>query len=190
MSQTPDEIRSDIERTRGHLGADVDALADKVSPASIAHRQSTRVRQSLRGVKDAVMGSAQDAGSTTRSAAHDLGSSVQEAPDRLTARTKGNPVAAGLIAFGVGLLVSSLIPPSEKEKDLASSLVERAEPLTSEISDAAREIVEQLKEPVEHAVQSVRETAVGSVETIKSETIDAATDIKKQGQTARDHLTQ
>ena len=33
MSDSPDEIRADIERTREGLGLDVDALADMVSPS-------------------------------------------------------------------------------------------------------------------------------------------------------------
>ncbi|WP_200919300.1 DUF3618 domain-containing protein [Curtobacterium sp. Leaf261] len=41
---TPDEIRAEIEATRGNLGSDVDALADKVNPSSIAHRQTEKVK--------------------------------------------------------------------------------------------------------------------------------------------------
>ena len=39
MSNSADEIRSDIERTRQDLGMDVDALADKVTPSKIVDRQ-------------------------------------------------------------------------------------------------------------------------------------------------------
>ena len=35
MSDSPDEIRANIERTRSELGSDVDALADKVNPSKI-----------------------------------------------------------------------------------------------------------------------------------------------------------
>jgi Protein of unknown function (DUF3618). len=44
MSDSPDEIRADIERTRRELGSDVDALADKVSPSKIVDRQVSKVR--------------------------------------------------------------------------------------------------------------------------------------------------
>jgi len=44
MSDSPDEIRADIERTRQELGSDVDALADKVSPSKIVDRQVDKVR--------------------------------------------------------------------------------------------------------------------------------------------------
>ncbi len=48
MSDSPDQIRADIERTRGELGSDVDALADKVSPSKIVERQVDKVRGALR----------------------------------------------------------------------------------------------------------------------------------------------
>ena len=37
-------------------------------------------------------------------------------------KTQGNPLAAGVIAFGLGMLVSSLIPSAEKERDAVSRL--------------------------------------------------------------------
>jgi hypothetical protein len=50
-SRTPDEIRAEIERTRAGLSYDVDALADKVNPSSIAHRQTEKVKSRFSGVK-------------------------------------------------------------------------------------------------------------------------------------------
>lgn len=188
MSQTPDEIRSDIERTRGELGADVDALAEKVSPSSIVHRQKTKVRRSLHQVKEAVMGSTEQAGNDARASSHEVGVALQKAPDRLASQTRGNPVAAGLIAFGLGLLASSLIPPSEKEKELAASLKDKAEPLIDSVSEAAKDVAEQMKTPVQEAVQSMKEAATDSVETVKSDAASAAEDVKDRAQGATDGL--
>ena len=56
MSNNPDEIRADIERTRQELGRDVDALAEKVNPTKAAHRQGDRVREGVRNLKESVMG--------------------------------------------------------------------------------------------------------------------------------------
>ena len=39
ISENPDQIRRDIERTRAHLSSDVDALADKVTPGRIVERR-------------------------------------------------------------------------------------------------------------------------------------------------------
>ena len=47
----------------------------------------------------------------------------------MKAKAEGNPLAAGLIAFGAGLLISGLIPSSQKEQQAVSTLQEKAEPL-------------------------------------------------------------
>ena len=56
MSENPDAIRSDIEATRARLGTNVDAVADKVTPSNIVHRQTDKVRDAVFGVKEKVMG--------------------------------------------------------------------------------------------------------------------------------------
>ncbi|MFB0840543.1 hypothetical protein ACETK3_21425, partial [Arthrobacter sp. E44] len=61
----------------------------------------------------------------------DAGHTVSAAPDQVKAKTAGNPLAAGLIAFGAGLLVSSLIPPSQKEREAADQLKTAAQPLAT-----------------------------------------------------------
>ena len=64
MSNDPEQIRREIERTRTELSDNVNALGDKVNPGSIAKRQVSRVRGAATSVKDAVMGSAADAADT------------------------------------------------------------------------------------------------------------------------------
>ncbi|AZS39433.1 hypothetical protein CVS54_00741 [Microbacterium oxydans] len=134
MSDSPDEIRADIERTRQDLGMDVDALADKVSPSKIVDRQIDKVRGVFGSVRERVMGAADDAGSSLSGA----GSHVGDVKDRAVAKAEGNPLAVGLIAFGAGLVVASLIPASSKEKDLAATVKEQAQPLVDEVTDARR----------------------------------------------------
>ena len=57
VSNDPDEIRADIERTRAELSDNVDALADTANPKNIAKRQASRVKQAAVGVKEHIMGS-------------------------------------------------------------------------------------------------------------------------------------
>lgn len=186
MSQTPEQIRADIERTRRDLGTGVDAVADKVSPSSIAQRQGDKVRSAVGGIRTSVMGSADQASSGTKSAVHNASDAVQDAPHQLGNKTRGNPLAAGLIAFGAGMLISSLIPASEKEKEAATALKEKAEPLTSSVTDAAKTVVEDLKEPAQQAMDSVKETAASSMNTVKDESTSAAADVKGKAQDAKD----
>ena len=61
MTNDPEQIRREIERTRGELSYDVNALGEKVNPGSIARRQRDRVRGAAVSVKESVMGSASDA---------------------------------------------------------------------------------------------------------------------------------
>ena len=123
MSDSPDAIRADIEQTRRELGSDVDALADKVSPSKIVDRQADKVKQAFGSVRDRVMGAADDAGI---GAVATPDATVGDVKDRVVAKAEGNPLAVGLIAFGAGLLLASLIPASTKEKELAADVKEQA----------------------------------------------------------------
>ena len=137
MSDSPDEIRADIEQTRRELGSDVDALADKVSPSKIVDRQTDKVKNAFGSVRERVMGAADDAGSPVSDAGRTASSTSK---DRVVAKAEGNPLAVGLIAFGVGLLVASLIPASAKEKEVAAEVKDQAQPLVDEVTDVAKEI--------------------------------------------------
>jgi hypothetical protein len=57
MTNNPDEIRANIERTRGDLGRDVDALAEKVDPNRIVDRQTERLRSRWTDVRESIFGS-------------------------------------------------------------------------------------------------------------------------------------
>ncbi|MDF2047569.1 DUF3618 domain-containing protein, partial [Microbacterium sp. Kw_RZR3] len=113
MTDSPEAIRAEIERTRAELGSDVDALADKVTPSKIVDRQKSKVRHAVGGLRDRLMGAADDTGS----AASDLAHGAADAAHNATEKVKGAPLAVGLVAFGAGLVVASLIPPSRAERD-------------------------------------------------------------------------
>ena len=186
MSDSPDEIRANIERTRSELGSDVDALADKVNPSKIVDRQVDRVRGAFGSVRERIMGAADDAGSSLSDAALSAG----DVKDRVVAKAQGAPLAVGLIAFGVGLVVASLIPASSKEKELADTVKEQAQPLVDQVTDAAKVVGEHLKEPAQDAVTAVKESAQDSVATVKDEAQAAAGDVKDQAQQARENISE
>lgn len=180
----PSEIRSDIERTRRELGQDVDALADKVNPAKMAHRQTDKVRRAVGRVTDRVMGTASDVAESAHDAMDTAGEAVAEAPHRVASATKGNPIAAGLIAFGVGWLLSSLVPSSKPERDMAEKAKEAAAPLVGEVRDAATESADHLREPAREAVDAVKERAAEAVDTVKAEGGAAASEVQTEAKHA------
>jgi hypothetical protein len=175
----PDEIRADIERTRAELGYDVDVLADKVTPSKIVHRQTSRVRDWFGRGKDRVMGVASDTYESGASKMSEAGEAIADAPRAVARQTQGNPLAVGLIALGVGWLVSSLIPASEKEKELASTVKEKAEPLTHEVTDAAKEVAEHLRGPAEDSMDAVKGAATDAAQRVKEEGTSAASDLQE-----------
>jgi hypothetical protein len=225
MSDNPDAIRSDIEATRARLGTNVDAVADKVTPSNIVHRQTDKVAESVKGavtgVKDKIMGAADSATTTVQDKAHhavhsgaghtgnalhstgdtlhgakdnvsarlsDAGTAISHAPDQVKAKAQGNPLAAGLIAFGAGMLISSLIPASQKEREAAQQLKTAAEPLATQVTDAAKDMVQDLKEPAQEAMDNVKATATDGVQNVKAEGQGAVTDVKDRATDAKDNV--
>lgn len=217
MSENPDAIRADIEATRARLGTNVDAVADKVTPSNIVHRQTDKVRDAMTGVKEKIMGAADTATTNvhhttaagtghTTDAMHsagdslhqasdtvsakltDAGHAVSAAPDQVKAKTAGNPLAAGLIAFGAGMLVSSLIPASQKEREAADQLKTAAQPLATQVTDAAKNMAQDLKEPAQEAMENVKATATDAAQNVKTEGQQAATDVKDRTTDAKDNV--
>jgi ElaB/YqjD/DUF883 family membrane-anchored ribosome-binding protein len=210
-SNDPDVIRRQIEDTRRELSYDVDALNEKVNPARVMDRRVTAAKGRVSGLKDKVMGTAHDtrqsaqgtasnavgsvqgaasnAASSVQDAASSAAGAIQGAPDAAIRQTQGNPLAAGLIAFGVGWLVSSLLPATQKEQQLAqqaeSAVRENKDALLAPAKQAAQEIGDQLKPAAQDAVESVKSTAQDAAATVKSEGQSAAQDVQGQAQQSK-----
>jgi len=165
--RTPEEIRAEIERTRAGLGQDVDALADKVSPTSI---------------EESVMGAAHSGTSSASDTASSVAGAVQGAPDQVVQKAKGNPLAVGLIAFGAGWLVSSLIPASDKEQELVAQAKDKAAPLVDEAKQAAQGVAQDLKGPAQEAFDAVKGTAQDAAGTVQDQARSSASDVRDSAQ--------
>jgi len=179
----PDTIRAEIEATRLRTANAVDALAEKVSPSSIAHRQTEKVKSRVRSVRENLMGAAHDAKDALPhphpgAAVGSAGSSVADAAGSAAQAAKGNALVVGAIAFGAGLLLSSLIPAASKERELASTVKEKAAPLVDAAKDAAKDAAQSLKEPAQDAAQHLKGTVTEAADAVKQEGQSAASDVK------------
>ncbi|WP_410634941.1 DUF3618 domain-containing protein [Amycolatopsis sp. cmx-4-83] len=193
----PDRIRREIEGTQRNLSTDVNALTEKVSPGRIVERRVGRLRTAVGSAKDRVMGTANDHASTAGDKAGSVAATAQDkvstaadavsdAPRQIRRGTQGNPLAAGLIAFGAGWLVSSLLPASEPERKLAGQATDLArEQLAPVAKHAAEEVKENLREPVQRAAESVRSEAADSASTVKEEARSATGDVTDRAQEGR-----
>jgi hypothetical protein len=170
MGSRPEELRSEIEHTREELAHDVDRLDDHTVPSPVVGRKLAGVKERARSIADKVMGagdsardSVQDtasrAGEKARETAHSVAGTVRETPVAVARQTRGNPLAAGVIAFGVGLLVASLLPETEAEKRAGAAVAERSEGLVDTARETARDLASDLGDTAKDAAGSVTDTA-------------------------------
>ena len=216
-NQSPDEIRADIERTRASISHDVDEIGRTVSPSNVVQRQKDKAKGALSDLKEKVMGSDDEPGGypgyppektpsrfaqagdgiseaagTARDAVggavHSAGESISHAPQAARRQMQGNPLAVGLIAFGVGWLAASLVPSSRREQDLALAAQQQAQPLLDDARQTAQQLVEDFKPAAQHAVDEVRSTAQDGVAAVRAEGQDAAAHLKEDAAHAKHHI--
>ncbi|RAO38099.1 hypothetical protein PSN13_01070 [Micromonospora saelicesensis] len=216
MSSDPDQIRREIETTRNELSSDVDALTDKVNPRRIAGDRVGQARGAFTRAKEKMMGSSSHMGQeatqrmshmagSVRDETRSLGHQSREAMGsvRDEARTlgqqsreqaQGNPMAAGLVAFGVGLLAASLIPPSGRERQLAGRargmVTEHSGELREQASQVGHQMQDNLREPAQQAAQSVRSSAQQGVSAVRDQGRSAAGQVQGETHAAVDDLRQ
>src|SRR2546425_3949928 len=132
----PDQIRQEIEQTRAELSNDVNALTYKVSPSRAVGERVDRAKGAFHGMKEKIMGTASEAtdiagagvsamSERLSSAASSVGDTAGAAPRMLQQKAQGSPLAAGLVAFGIGVVISSLLPRSNREQQLAQQVKDK-----------------------------------------------------------------
>lgn len=191
MGTETDGLRRDVDDTREHLARNVDLLADRVVPGRVARRKIDATQSRLTGIKERVMGTAHSGGGALTDTAHQVsqqaghaagraggavadtasavGDATQHAPERVRRQTQGSPLAAGVIAFGAGLLVAALLPTTAAEEQIGGQLREHAddlvEPSKQTAAKAARDVRDELREPAAEAVRTVKDSATESART-------------------------
>lgn len=173
MGEQPEQLRSDIERTRAELNQDMDRLAEKMSPTKTMERTVGRVSQGFAektsNVKNTVLGTAAEGSSSVTDAANGVS-------DMARRRTEGNPLAVGLIAFGFGWLAGSLIPATDVERNTAEAVKDKAQEagdgaVTGKLTEVAQQVVQDVKadlaEPAKRSMEGVQEAAGDAVENVR-----------------------
>jgi hypothetical protein len=147
------------------------------------------VQSAASNAAGSVQSAASSAADSVQGAAASAATAVQQAPDTIVRQTQGNPLAAGLIAFGVGWLVSSLLPASEKERQLAqqaeTAIRENKDALLEPAKQVAQEIGDELKPAAQQAVESVKATAQDAASTVAEEGKSAAADVQGKAKQAK-----
>lgn len=148
-----------------------------------AHPMGESTEQSgstLTAVKDRATGAMSSAGEAVSSAGENLRGAAHGAKEH----AEGNPLAAGLLAFGAGWLISSLLPASESEIRAARRATEQAKqhsgPVVEQVKQAAGEVGSQLKDSAQDAAQQVKEKAQDAAQTVQEEGKSSAAKVKEE----------
>jgi len=160
-------VRSEIDDTREHLGQTAEAIGDRVIPSRIIDRKKQSTARRMRGMRDRIMGTAHDTHDQMAGSAGSAVDHLRDAPESLAHRTEGSPLAAGAVAFTVGVLAAAVWRPTATERHVVEKATEAAPSLTSDVAEMGRE-----------AADTVKERAAGATEEIKSSVADAGTAMK------------
>ncbi len=202
MGQSSEELRYEIEATRSDMSGTLEAIGDRVSPSRKVERTKNRARNRFSDLRESVMGRAEMAGERVSSAGHTitgsagsaassvggtashLAGSVREAPGSLASRAEGAPLAAGAVAFGLGMVLAAVLPKSEREQQDAQRLAGAAEPLKQGITEVGREVGQHLQEAGKEHAQQLGSTAQEAVGEVKGQAQAVAQEVKGAGQEA------
>ncbi|MEQ4300083.1 DUF3618 domain-containing protein [Plantactinospora sp. B6F1] len=211
MSTDPGSIRADADRTQDRLGENLNALSDRMNPRNAAQHQVGRARHAWQRARETVMGSAenarQDVGgamSHVREGAHQArggmsraremsqaqissaGHRAQELGQQTRQLPEGHPLAAGLVAFGLGVLASALLPASPAERRMVGrvrdEIAEHSDQLKQQASGMARQTQQNLREPAQQAAEAVRSRAGQHAGEMREQARSSAEDLRGQSQ--------
>ncbi len=199
MGTSTEELNREIEATRTRMTQDVDALQDRVSPSAIVERRKAAAKGRLSSIKDSVMGTAGDAATSVRHAGGSVGGSVggtaSGAGDSIASAAgstvdsgrdavQGSPLAAGLVAFGAGLIVSALVPATQKEAEVSQQVVqtakEKAKPVLQDAATSAQEAGSNLKDEVARVAGEVKDSAAESSQRVRDEAASSVEEVRDQ----------
>jgi hypothetical protein len=179
MGETAEELRHDIEDTRVSMSGTLEAIGDRVSPGRVLERRRNRMIVWVGNARASLMGTADDLTSRVNDTAHHLAEAPSTTMQGVRSNTKGAPLVAGGIAFGIGVLIGSVVPASRTERRLGEQVAGAAEPLKNQLQEAGREVAEHLREPVQEAVEDVKQSAQDSAQQLRESASDGAEQVRQ-----------
>jgi uncharacterized protein YjbJ (UPF0337 family) len=180
MDEEPDRLRQDIEDTRASLTQNVDMLAEKTSPKKVAQRRWTAAKEKVMGSSQHTRHAVGGGLETVQDKARDVAGSVRGTPQAVARQAQGNPLAAGIIAFGAGMLAATLIPVTDPERRAGQQLKENAGDLTDRAKDMASDLKDDVSGSVQQAAGQVQDTARDAAQTTKRQARSGAQDVRAE----------
>jgi hypothetical protein len=188
MGETPEELREQLATKREDLSRDLEAIGDRVSPGRVMERKQASVRMRVGDVRDRVMGAKDsmsshlhDAPGGAASAAGDMAGRVG---DTARARTEGSPLAAGMVAFGVGAVAAALFPATRREQQMAQQVQPTLERAASEAAPMAKQVMDEVRPAAEGAVAELKDEAKHAAANVKDQAASATAETKGAAKSA------
>jgi uncharacterized protein YjbJ (UPF0337 family) len=158
VGEDPEQLEREIERTRAKLGADIDALEEKVNPKKVAHRQVETAKGKAAELKDKVVEAAGTAKEKVTAAVGDAKAKAADAAGEAKAKAaeaageaKGKVAEVKDKATGSGSSTVDAYPATGSYQDggsgaglgqkvagLAGTVKEKAAPLTRKAAPLAQ----------------------------------------------------
>lgn len=155
-----EELRRDIAAQRQDIGRDLEAIGDRLSPGRMVDRSRERTRRRVTTWRERVMGKVQDTRDRMGDAMPSVGGASDTSPTEMVEeRVEGSPLVAGMVAFGLGFIAGSILPPSSRERELARSVEPQVQQLARGAAETAKEAGEHLAPVVQEEAQAVKEEA-------------------------------
>lgn len=105
-------------------------------------------------------------------------SAAGDAPQAVARQTKGNPLIAGAIAFGIGALVGSVAPTTDPERRAVKAVEPQLRTAAQELKQGAAEAAGEVRASAQEHAGELRESAKESVETVKGHAQESAQDVQ------------
>ncbi|MGK5743139.1 DUF3618 domain-containing protein [Micromonospora sp. URMC 103] len=145
---------------------------------------------------DSMRNMGNQAGQRMSSAADSVRNEARSLGQQSREQAHGNPLAVGLIAFGAGLLISSLIPPTRQERQLAGQARDmvggHSDQLRQQVRHQATQVGQNIGKDMrgfaQDAARSVGSSAVKGLSAIGQEGRSAAHDVGGQAREAAGEL--
>lgn len=147
MGQTPDDIRQEIEETRGRMGDTVQAIGHRADV-------KTRVKESVGSKKDAVVGGVDSLISRVTGVVPDR--EQMKTGARKVGISSQNPLGLAIAGAAAGFIVGTLIPSTQIEDEKVGQLSDQ---VGEKAKEAGQEALDRGKDVAQEALDSARQTA-------------------------------
>lgn len=159
---------SRVGEARDRASGAMHQATDRASGA--AHQVSDRASGAAHQVSDRASGAMYQASG----AMHQVGDRLGEAPQVMRRQTQGNPLALGLVTFGAGVLVASLLPESQKEQQLARQAEPQMQKAVEGGKGVAADVAADLREAAQGSAEELKQTAAQEAQAFKGEATQEA----------------